>query len=62
MLIIATWSAYFAMVGDAATGDGTFPNPFTAESVASLALSAGVFIASLMAQSTGSRVQREVVP
>lgn len=50
VLIIATWSAYFSMIDEAAAHDATFHNPFTAETVASLMLSAGVFIASLMAQ------------
>ena len=61
VLIIATWSAYFTMVGDAATGDGTFHNPFTAESVASLTLSAVVFSASLMSGEIGARTRGDIV-
>ena len=50
VLVITTWSAYFTMIDEAASSAGTFNNPFTPESVASLTLSAGVFIASLLAQ------------
>ena len=50
VLVITTWAAYFNAIDAAAANDGTFVNPFTTESVTSLALSAGVFIASSIAQ------------
>ena len=49
-LVLTTWVAYFNAIDAAAVADGTFDNPFTAERVASLALSAGVWIASSLAQ------------
>ena len=50
LLVVTTWTAYFNAIDAAAATDGTFVNPFTTESVSSLAMSAGVFIASAIAQ------------
>ena len=61
LLIIATWSAYFTMITDAASPDANFTNPFTAESVASLTLSACIFIATLGAQEVEARRERGMV-
>ena len=47
-LILTTWGAYFTMIDEVATS-GTLNNPFTPESVTSLALSASVLIVSLAA-------------
>ena len=57
VLIVSTWSAYFTMIGEAAARDGDFHNPFTAESVASLVLSAVIFGVTLLSQEIDGRVQ-----
>ena len=54
-LILTTWVMYFNAIDAAAVGDGTFHNPFTAERVVSLTLSAGICIASSLAQRAGAR-------
>ena len=61
-LVITTWTAYFTMIDEAASSAATFTNPFTPESVASLALSASVFIASLLSQDASLRASDRAVP
>ena len=49
LLIVTTWSAYYAVV-DSAASDGPLLNPFTLERVTSLALSAAILASSHLVQ------------